>query len=807
MSRLFPAAALFVIALTFSTNSWGQYSETVIHSFKAQTDGAYVTNNPVFPDGNGNLYGVTFRGGASGNGSFYEMTPLAGGGWRETQLYSFPYAPQINSSSFPGGNLVRDSQGSFYGMSPNDGLADCQQEGYQIGCGTIWKMEHTAAGWKRVILYSFAGGADDGGPASLVRDSSGNLYGVTTLSEYGSVFELSPTGTGWSFKTLYAFTGGTDGSLPNAIVLDKSGNLFGSTSAGGIGNDNVCFNYYYGGDGCGVIFELSQSSGSWTENTIYSFTGGLDGALPGGSIALDSHGNIFGTDFGGGPTQYGSIFEVSHGSSGWTESLPYAFSNSGPSAGVSFDAAGNLYGATYTGGLTNNCENGCGTAYELSPVSGGWNYTTLYSFTGINDGTSPMVPVPDNKGNLFIGSSNNVDFSYRGISMGIEYELSQGSNGKWTGQVVHDFPSSSDGFSSVAPLVRDSAGNLYGTTEAGGTSNWGTVFELTPEGAGWKETILHSFTAGADGALPVAGLALDSAGNLYGTAMDGGSPNCSLGCGTAFRLSPGSGGSWSFSVLHTFLGGNDGNHPTAGIVLNSAGNVFGTTQVGGSACPNGGCGIVFKLTPTARGEWSPTLLYSFSGAADGGLPENGTIAIDSSGDLYGATIEGGANGRGVVYELSPRSSGLWKQTVIYNITTTDSSIYGALILDNSGNLYGGTYSGGTFGFGTIFELSRTGSSWTKNTLYNFTGGAESGGPYGGVIFDPAGNLFGATSTTAYELSPVGGGWQETTIFTFSQPTPPSVSLVIDPSGNLYGTTPSGTFYGENPISTVFELQP
>jgi uncharacterized repeat protein (TIGR03803 family) len=307
--------------------------------------------------------------------------------------------------------------------------------------------------------------------------------------------------------------------------------------------------------------------------------------------------------------------------------------------------------------------------------------------------------------------------------------------------------------------------------------------------------------------LPIAGLAIDSSGNLYGTAADGGSLNCALGCGTVFRLSHGSGENWNFSVLHTFLGGNDGIYPWAGVVLDSAGNVFGTTQEGGSFCPNGGCGIVFELTPTAHGEWTPALLYSFTGSADGGFPQVGTIAMDSSGNLYGATFEGGANTRGVVYQLSPRSSGPWKQTVLYNILSSDSSISSALILDNSGNLYGGTYSGGTLGYGTIFELSPAGGMWTKKTLYNFTGGADSGGPYGGVIFDPAGNLFGATTETAYELSPVGGGWQETTIFTFSDAVPPSVSLIIDPSGNLYGTTPSGNFSGENPISTVFELKP
>ena len=787
-------------------------SQTILHTFPVSKDGSTVLRNPVFADPSGVLYGTSFGGGAHSAGSFFSLTLTPGHTWHETQLFSFPNTNNSTSSPSPSGAIVRDAAGNFCGLSPFDGHGNCISQGYPIGCGIVWKISNTSLGWQRTIIYAFTGGADQGGPASLIIDSAGNLYGVTNTAEWGTVFELSPNGATWSYKLLYTFSGGADGGAPNAIVLDHSGNLLGSTYAGGIDNQNVCYDYNTNNFGCGVVFELSPTSGgTWTESTLYSFLGGNDGGQPSGTLALDPSGNLFGIA-GAGANSAGVVFEVSKTSGSWTETVPYAFTYpASPSPGVSSDAAGNIYGGTEFGGLLNTCQYGCGTLFQLSPVSGGYTYNTLYSFTDAFDGASPyQPPTIDNHGNLFVPTNSTFGGNYGGQFLNVEFELSPAGSGKWHGSVVHDFPGSPDGFNAVSSLVRDAAGNLYGTTPGGGAYGWGTIFEVTPSGSASTEKILYSFQGTSDGSLPHAGLALDSAGNLYGVAQFGGSSNCLAGCGTVFKLSPSSGGNWSFSVLHTFKNAQDGSSPTAGVIVDASGNVYGTSLGGTNTtnCGGGGCGIVFKLTPTSQGEWTPHLIYAFSGSIHtGGVPAYGTIVMDPSGNLYGVTREGGTSVYGVVYKLSPQSSGPWKETVLYNVQQAEAYSEGTLVLDHAGNLYGTSAGGGTYNYGTVFELSPSGSGlWTKTTLFSFNGGSTGGNLQGGVVLDSAGNLFGVSDFIAFELSPVAGSWQETTVFSFNNflsPTP-AITLAIDPAGNLYGTIPSENTTVQN---VVYELTP
>jgi uncharacterized repeat protein (TIGR03803 family) len=809
-SRLF-AAAIFFAAILLSGTSLAQYTQTILHTFPTSKDGISITRNPVFADPSGILYGTSFGGGAHGVGSFFSLTLTPGNIWREAQLFSFPDTNNSTSSPNPSGAIVRDAAGNFFGLSPFDGLGNCNSQGYLIGCGIVWRISHTSLGWQRSIIYAFTGGADEGGPASLIIDSAGNLYGVTNTVQWGTVFELSPSGATWSFKTLYTFTGGADGGAPNAVVLDHSGNLLGSTYAGGIVNQNVCYDYNTNNYGCGVVFELSPSGGTFTESTLYSFLGGNDGGQPFGTLALDPSGNLFGIAVDAGANSAGVVFQVSKTSDSWTETVPYAFTNpASPSPGVSSDAAGNIYGGTQFGGLLNTCENGCGTLFQLSPVSGGYAYNTLYSFSDAFDGESPyQPPTIDSQGNLFVPTNSTFASNYGNQSLSIEFELSPGGAGKWRSSVVHDFPSSPDGFNPVGSLVRDSAGNLYGTTPAGGAYGWGTIFQVTPSGSASATKTLYSFHGTSDGALPSAGLALDSAGNLYGIARFGGSSKCLAGCGTVFKLSPASGGPWNFSVLHTFKNAQDGSSPTAGVILDGAGNLYGTSQGGTntSNCGGRGCGIVFKLTPTSLGEWTPTLIYAFSGSIHtGGIPAYGTIVMDPSGNLYGVTEAGGTASYGVVYKLSPQPIGPWKETLLYNVASTEAYSQGTLVLDHAGNLYGTTEGGGTYGYGTVFELSPSGGGlFTKTTLFSFNGGSTGGNLHGGVVFDSAGTLFGVSSTIAFELSLVAGAWQETTLFTFNNLTEtPGITLAIDPAGNLYGVIPNENTTVQN---VVYELTP
>jgi uncharacterized repeat protein (TIGR03803 family) len=805
-SRTLIAAAL--IALTFACcgAAFAQYAENVLHTFNASTGGNYI-NPPLVSDGAGNLYGTTFRGGATDNGTFFELTPTAKHGWQQTVLYSFPYAEGIDAATFPQGGLTRDSEGNFYGFSPYDGTGVCSDiYGDQEGCGIIWKLTLTSTGWKRSILYDFTGAADGGGPFSLVMDSAGNLYGLTSDTGYGSVFELARNGTKWTFSTLYTFTGGADGASPSTIILDKSGDLLGTAYSGGAGNCD--------GFTCGVVFEVSPvSGGGWKESTLYSFLGGTDGGTPYGGIALDASGNIFGVagSSGIGGNVNGEIFELSQASGVWTESVPYNFPNPAGPVGMASDASGHLYGTTYYGGLLTLCENGCGTIFSFSPISGGWSYQTIYSFTGTFDGKIPAAApsIPDASGDLYVATQGFVAINYTAPEE-MWFKLSPASGGQWKGTVVADVPTSKDGYDPMAPLLLDPNYQTisYGTTLGGGSAGWGTVFVMYNNGgSGLKPVIIYNFLFAGDGGLPYGGLATDAAGNLYGTAAYGGALDCPEGCGTVFKLSPGSDlNNWNFSTLYSFKNEADGRTPLGAAAIDAAGNVYATSSYGGGPnCGPYGCGAVIEV-PAAGG--SARIVHAFQGGSDGGSPYLNSVAVDTAGDIYGVNTAGGTNGTGVVYRLSRGSGDTWKETVLYNFLPTDTYNVFTPALDSAGNVYGTTRLGGVNNLGTVIELSRSGNVWTSKTLYNFTS-SDGGFPAGGVVFDSKGNLFGLTQSKAYELSLVSGGWQETLLTAFNPASSGTLngSLVVDSSGDLFGTT--SVWEGDGPLvpGTVFELTP
>jgi len=267
-------------------------------------------------------------------------------------------------------------------------------------------------------------------------------------------------------------------------------------------------------------------------------------------------------------------------------------------------------------------------------------------------------------------------------------------------------------------------------------------------------TVIHNFTGFQDGMLPYAGLTLDKAGNLYGTTFEGGR----AGNGTVFKLRHFSSG-WIFSPLYSFNGSNDGQAPQARVVFGPDGTLYGTTyRGGGNGCEGAGCGMVFNLKPTptppptALTPWIETVLYRFRGGADGSLPGYGDLVFDEAGNLYGTTINGGSNDEGVVYELTP-SGGGWTESVLYSFTgkLDGSTPYSGVIFDQAGNLYG-TNTTGLGAYGRVYQLTPSGSGWIEHTLYGFTGGNDGAYPVGGVISDQSGNLYGTTNSTAY-----GGG--------------------------------------------------
>jgi uncharacterized repeat protein (TIGR03803 family) len=414
-----------------------------------------------------------------------------------------------------------------------------------------------------------------------------------------------------------------------------------------------------------------------------------------------------------------------------TEDLLFSFTGSGehgssPAGGLIFDAAGNLYGTTIIGGAGVCGSGGCGTAFELMPAAGGgWTQKVLHSFhDNGKDGSTPVTSlILDAAGNLYGTTVNG-----GAHAAGVVFELTPGAGGEWTEKILHNFGVGSDGTAPEAALIFDGAGNLYGTTSSGGAHFSGTVFELSPTATGWTEKLLHSFAGyPKDGADPVASLVFDAAGNLYGTTAEGGkNSNCPYdrSCGTVFELTPTAGGSWTEKVLYDFKEAPDGNAPGGSLIFDAAGNLYGTTEIGGniSSCSGMagyGCGTVFELTPSAAGPWTETVLHDFGTGTDGYYPGNGGLAVDAAGNLYGTTTSGGSFSRfgGVVFKLTPVGGG-WTESVVHSFGegTDGSDPYAGLIFDTLGNLYGTTYHGGTglctensggpvIGCGAVFEIA------------------------------------------------------------------------------------------------------
>jgi uncharacterized repeat protein (TIGR03803 family) len=411
---------------------------------------------------------------------------------------------------------------------------------------TAFAPDAQAKGYKQ--LYAFQGGTADGStPETALLSYQGEFYGTTCLGGVdgaGTIFKIARDGTGET--PLYSFRGGSDGSCPGGpLVADKSGNFYDVAYQGG-GSTNCS-------GGCGTVFEFAPPYNT-PPTVLYTFQGGNDGANPNLGVIMDKKGNLYGTTaFGGGgncnakgaPPGCGTVFKVSPGGKG---RVLYAFKGGTrdgalPYGNLAVDGSGNLYGTTFDGGRA-TCVGylgvvGCGTVFKLAPKDKSWTKTVLYRFcrkANCGDGAMPdldsLIFGKNGKlyGTTYDGGANYSDCG--GYGCGTVFELA--TNG--TEKVLYSFCSKancSDGANPGAGLIFDDNDNLYSTTQGGGTSGQGTVFELATDGT---ETVLHSFAGGSDGAVPPAGLIADKSGNLYSTTFEGGSTNCSGGCGTIFKV-------------------------------------------------------------------------------------------------------------------------------------------------------------------------------------------------------------------------------------------------------------------------------
>jgi uncharacterized repeat protein (TIGR03803 family) len=804
-------------------------NETNLYYFTDVFDGYYPYAGLV-QGSDGNFYGTTLYGGTYGGtyGSGTVFRISSSGSY--TILYSFGGSP--TDGAYPDAGLVQGSDGNFYGTTLYGGTStNCPS---QQGCGTVFRISSSGS---YTTLYSFGNSPTDGQvpEAGLVQGSDGNFYGTTvdggTSTNYpynqygaGTVFRISPSG---NETILYSFGSRGDGYWPEAgLVQGSDGNFYGTTQNGG---KNVW----------GTVFRISPS-GSYTN--LYSFGSyPTDGLTPFAGLVQASDGNFYGTTYYGGTSAdpyyeeygYGTVFRISPSGS-YTNLYSFGGSptdGSSPLAGLVQGSDGNFYGTTAGGGTNLNCDGGCGTVFKFDVNTTNCTFSinpTNAVFNASGGSYSVSVTAPNgctwtatNNAGFITITSGSSDSGNGTVNYNVAANTTSNSlTGTLTiaGQMLTVTQSASPetilysfggGYppavhQPVAGLVQGSDGNFYGTTSSGGgtcvdCTGAGAVFRISPSGG---YTTLYSFVQyTTDGESPEAGLVQGSDDNFYGTTYSGGT----VGAGTVFRISP----SGSYTSLYSFVGlPVDGQNPQAGLVQGSDGNFYGTTEAGGSAS----VGTVFRISPSG----SETLLYSFgSSPNDGYYPKDGLVQ-GSDGNFYGTTYEGGTNGYGTVFRISPSGN----ETTLHSFgsSPTDGHLPEAgLVQGSDGNFYGTTDYGGSASVGTVFRINPSGSY--EEILHSFTGSPYDGSnPQSGLVQGSDGNFYGTTyyggvydAGTVFRISPSGS---YTNLYSFAgspwgplggsstDGAYPQSGLVQGSDGNFYGTTYGGATNGEG---TVFKL--
>ncbi len=662
-------------------------------------------------------------------------------------------------------------------------------------------------------LFSFTGPPKGLSPASgPVRGVDGNFYGTIPqggVRNNGTIYRITPAGV---LTTLYSFSGGADGGGPMAgLVLGKDGNFYGTTPGGGTGNYGTVFRF----TPAGVL------------TTLFSFSNDVNGGQPEAALVQGSDGNFYGTtQVGGGAV--GTIFRITpEGALTTIYTLQFGFEVGTDGYGIS-DALvqgrdGNFYGVASSGGVSGN-----GTVFRVTPDGA---LTTLYSFTGNEDGGNPVGALAQAADGSLYGTTTSYGGEY---GQGTVFRVTTDG----TLATIHTFGYFGDGGDPTTGLVLGSDGNFYGATNQGGDNNLigGTVFQLTPAGV---LTTLYSFSGGADGNFPGLTLAQDTDGSLYGVTLQGGAG----GYGTVFRvtiagvhttlftfqrgtdalqpttaLTKGADGNFYgttqqgglynngtvfqvtptgvLTTIYNFTNGTDGTAPAAALTLGNDGNLYGTANGG-----PGGYGSVFQVTPAGQ----LTTLYNFTGGEDGGIPAPTALVKSSDGSFYGATVSYDPSGfspyPGTIYQITPAGT----LTTLHAFTDpTDGPVVG-LIQGRDGNLYG-TSNGGTNSSGRVFRFTPAG---VLTSLYSFDGGVAGGNPAGSLVQGRDGKFYGVTQQggvsgggTVYAIDTVGA---LTTLASFDNAAGggfPYAGLALGTDGNFYGTTLMG---GTNGWGTVFRV--
>jgi uncharacterized repeat protein (TIGR03803 family) len=722
----------------------GSNKLTTLYSFNG-VHGRYPYAG-VTLDPKGDIFGTTFEGGTTvidgkttptDFGTVYEIA--AGPVPILTTLASFIGHSDAHPSGgeHPIGGVTLDSLGNLYGTTDDGG---------DNSIGTVWKIALNSN--TITTLASFGGTVDAGSRpnGSLILDSAGNLYGTTqfgggkvdngtiTPTNFGTIFKIAVDTS--TITTLASFNGDNGNRPEGALAMDSAGDLYGTTEFGGANGAPAGF---------GTVFEVTASTPG-VITTVASFDG-THGANPYAPVTIDTAGNLYGTTLAGGLFGKGTVFKIPTGSHSLTTLVSFdANGDNGatPYGGIFVDSSGNLLGTTELGG-----GNGAGTVFEIP--TGTNILTTVISFDGVGTTLYPYTEgvTLDPSGDVFGMTPNG-----GALNQGSVYEIAAGTT---TFTTLASFDGINNGSIPEGFLAIDAKGNLFGATNAGGTNNDGTLFEI----ANGSNTITTLYTfAGTDGANPSAGVTIDSAGNLFGTTTNGGSTNS----GEVFELTK---GAQSITVLASFDPTKNGENPTSVVTLDASGNIFGAASgIDNSASPNGvnsTGGIIYEI---ASGSNAITTIASMSydkGQYLSGEFPNGVI-LDSAGNLYGTASSGGANGTGTVFEIGAGSHNV---TTLLSFAADDvgtdvgnvggANPFGNLVIDSSGNLFGNTYQGGAFDDGTVFEIPQDSRS-TLSTLATFSG-RDGAFPFVGMAIDKSGNLFGTTeeggvinSGTVFEVS-------------------------------------------------------